>query len=137
MLWSDTDTMLTTALRVPIGFVEQKLVDTTDLEYPHNGPARAAQDELAADARRALRDVHEAMDPGRVHEGQEGQIEGQRGWSPVDDLAENPSERLDGREVQLAVESDDDFGFLRGHGPAQTFDVTRRHFFRSCSKHRQ
>src|SRR3954471_13672214 len=99
MLSSDTHTMLTARRRLPIGVVEQKLVDTTDPEHPNNRRVRAAHDELAADARRGLRCVHEAMDPGRVQEREPSQVNCDCGRSVLQDLAEELTQGLDGREI--------------------------------------
>src|SRR5712675_1837051 len=121
MLWSDTDTMLTARLRVPIGVVEQQVVDTTDSEYPNDGRGRASHHELATVGRGGACRVHEAADPGRVEERDARQVDRDGGRSPLQDLAEDPTQGLDGREVEHALEADHDFGSHLRYRPAQEF----------------
>src|SRR5947207_15647921 len=125
MLWSDTDTMLTARLRVPIGVVEQQLVDTTDSEYPNNGRSGASHHELATVGRGGPCRVHEATDPGRVHEGDTSQVDRDGGRSPLQDLAENSTQGFDGREIESAVEGDHNFGLRPRHRPTQEFSISR------------
>src|SRR4051794_16485672 len=125
MLWSDTDTMLTARLRVPIAVVEQQLVDTTDSEYPNNGRGGASHHELATVGRGGPCRVHEATDPGRVDEGDTSQVDRDGGRSVLQDLAEDPAQGLDRREIEFAVEGDHNFGLHPRHRPPQVLSISR------------
>ena len=108
MLWSDTAAMLTARRRASISLVEQQPVDTTDPEHPKNGRGRVPRDELAADAGCVSRRVHEAVDPGRVQERETSEVQHDRVRPRLQDLSEEPTQGLDGREIEIALEADHD-----------------------------
>src|ERR1700741_4116479 len=104
----DTDTTLTARRRIAIGIREEKPVETTDSKHAHHVRGRALHYELATGGCRRLRRVDGALDPARVQERQAGGVDRNRGRSILQEFPEEPTKRLDGREIELAGERHDD-----------------------------
>ena len=95
--------MLTT-----VGMVEQKPVDSADLQYLQDHAARLAHDEPGAGSRGRTRGVHETTDPGRVEERELLEVDRDLDRLGADDVPEQQAQRLRARKVELAPERDYD-----------------------------
>jgi hypothetical protein len=92
----------------------EDLDETGDLEDAAGFGGRGAQDQVPASTPGELEGVYEDADPGRVHEGQTGEVDDQLGVPVIEGGVQALAQHRGGLQVKLAVEAEDTGVAIRG-----------------------